>query len=183
MNLQVQEPGICIPVAIFVIYKLYNLSEYIHAGFPIYSWAVNNSMSRIVATSAWLFGVVNTALKLLGLSEIVFEITQKVHPSSDGGRDGQELIFDESPIFVPGTTILLVHLAALATGLLGMQLQGEKGAGLGEYFCSVYVVLCFLPFLLGLFRKRKDGIPLLTICKSAGLALLFLQLCKMSSMN
>ncbi|KAL9457494.1 hypothetical protein AB3S75_006525 [Citrus x aurantiifolia] len=180
---KVQEPGICIAVAIFVIYKLYTLSEYIHCGFPIYSWFVNNSMLRIVATSACLFGFGSTVLKLLGLTETVFEITKKVHQSSDGGKDGKELLFDESPFFVPGTTILLVHLAALATGLLGMQPQGGQGPGLGEYFCSVYVVLCFSPFLLGLFRKGKNGIPLSTICKSAALALLFLRSCKMSSMN
>lgn len=185
---QVQEPGICIPVAVLVIYKLYNLSEYILSGFSILSWWVNNRKARILTTSAWLFGFVNAVLKLFGLADTIFEITQKVYqpPASTADDDENEdlFVFDESPVFIPGTTILLVHVAALATGVLGLQPQvGGQGFGLGELICSVYVVLYFWPFMKGLFRRGKYGIPLSTICKSAALALLFAQSCKVGSMN
>ncbi|KAL9457496.1 hypothetical protein AB3S75_006527 [Citrus x aurantiifolia] len=174
---KVQEPTVLIPLALFVIYKLYTLLEYIQAGLSIRSWWVNNCMARIVTTSAWLFGLVNAALEQFGFSEAVFEITQKIHRSSDV----DEVMFDDSPFFVPGTTIILVHLAAWATGLLRLQSQGAHGSGLGDYFCSVYVVLCFFPFLRGLFMTGKKGIPWSTICKSTALALLFVQWCKMMS--
>lgn len=175
--MQVQEPTVLIPLALFVIYKLYTLLEYIQAGLSIRSWWVNNCMARIVTTSAWLFGLVNAALEQFGFSEAVFEITQKIHRPSDV----DEVMFDDSPFFVPGTTIILVHLAAWATGLLRVQSQGAHGSGLGDYFCSMYVVLCFFPFLRGLFMTGKKGIPWSTICKSTALALLFVQWCKMMS--
>lgn len=144
-------------------------------------------MARIFATGAWFCGLLNVILKLLGLSETIFEITQKFHqprtPEDDSGEDDDKMIFDESSVFIPGTTILLMHVTALVMALLGLEAQGGQGAGLGEFFCSLYVVLCFLPFLQGLFRKGKYGIPLPTIRKSAALALLFVQLCKMSSIS
>ncbi|KAK1568763.1 hypothetical protein Q3G72_028405 [Acer saccharum] len=57
-----QEPGIYIPVAIFVMYSLYTLSEYIQTGFSIRSWWINQSMARIIAMSAWIFGFLNVNL-------------------------------------------------------------------------------------------------------------------------
>ncbi|KAK3198761.1 hypothetical protein Dsin_022176 [Dipteronia sinensis] len=184
-----QEPGIYIPVAVLVMYSLYTLSEYIQSGFTVRSWWVNQSMARIVTMSAWLFGFLNAVLKLLGISEPTFEITPKEKfTSSDDGNNIDEnkgkFTFDESPYFVVGTTILLVQLTALASGLLGLQQPpaGGQGSGLGEFFTSVIVVLCFWPFVEGLFRKGKYGIPLSTICKSAALTSLFVCLSKKSYM-
>uniref|UniRef100_A0A3N7GX26 Uncharacterized protein n=1 Tax=Populus trichocarpa TaxID=3694 RepID=A0A3N7GX26_POPTR len=48
----------------------------------------------------------------------------------------------------------------------------------GYCMCSIMVVLCFWPFLNGLFAKGKYGIPLSTTCKSAILALCFVLLVK-----
>ncbi|KAJ0111159.1 hypothetical protein Patl1_01979 [Pistacia atlantica] len=114
----VQEPGIYFIIAPFVIYNLYTLSEFIRTGFPVYSWWVGQRMARVVTVTAWLFGVINVILKLIGLSEMVFEITQKGQStSSDGGDDDEDkFVFDESPVFVSVTTVVLVHLTALATG-------------------------------------------------------------------
>ncbi|KAK3184396.1 hypothetical protein Dsin_031682 [Dipteronia sinensis] len=183
-----QEPGIYIPVAVLVMYNLYTLSEYVRTGFSIHSWWINQSMGRVITMTSWACGVLNVVLKHFGLSETVFEITQKVdhqYSTASGGDDNIDenagkFIFDESPVFVAGTTILLVQLTALATGLLGLQppAGGGQGSGLGEVFCSVLVVLCFRPFVEGLFRKGKYGIPLSTICKSAALTSLFVYLSK-----
>ncbi|KAH7576717.1 hypothetical protein JRO89_XS01G0135400 [Xanthoceras sorbifolium] len=176
------EPGIYIPAAIFVVYNFYTLSEYIRMGFSISSWWNNQSMTRIITMTSWIFGVLNTVLKLLGLSETSFEITKKDlddHQSSTSIDDYKvdenagKFIFDESAFFVLGTTVLLVQLAALATSLLGLQSPGGQGSGLAEVLCSVLVVLWFRPFMEGLFRKGKYGIPWSTIYKSAALALLF----------
>lgn len=71
--------------------------------------------------------------------------------------------------------------SALGTDFLRLKPKRMNEGGLGEIFCSVYVVLLYMPFMLGFFRKGKYGIPLSTIWKSAALALGFLQLCKMSS--
>ena len=143
-------------------------------------------MSRINTVNAWLFGFLSVILKLLGISERVFEVTQK-DQSRDDASDAEagRFTFNESPIFLPGTTILVVHLTALVVSLLKLKppARDGHGSGLGEVFCSVYLVLCFWPFLKGLFGKGKHGIPLSTICKSAALVLLFLHLCRMTIMG
>jgi hypothetical protein len=144
-------------------------------------------MARITTMTAWFFGFLSVLLKLLRISENVFEVTKK-DQSSDASNDDDagRFTFDDSPIFVPGTTILLLHLTALVVSLLKLQPPAHHdrhGSGLGEVLCSVWLVLCFWPFLKGLFGKGKHGIPISTICKSAALALLFLHLCRKTTMG
>ncbi|KAL6140155.1 hypothetical protein ACLB2K_058456 [Fragaria x ananassa] len=134
--------------------------------------------------SAWLFGVVGVILKLLGISETVFEVTRKDQStSSDEGTEDTEagkFTFDQSPIFIPPTAVLLLQLTALATALLGLQPPARDGVGSGslETMCSVLLVVCLWPFLKGLFGSGKYGIPLSTIFKSAGLVLFIYTLCR-----
>ena len=68
-------------------------------------------MARIIAMSAWIFGFLDVVLKLLGSSEMVFEITEKGldHESSNSSSDdnsvdenASKFTFDESPFFVVG---------------------------------------------------------------------------------
>ncbi|RVW97431.1 Cellulose synthase-like protein B3 [Vitis vinifera] len=116
-------------------------------------------------------------LKLLGLSETVFEVTKKdqsTTPGEGSDNDAGRFTFDGSLIFVPATTLLLVHLMALFTALLGLFDHVGIESRIGEIICSVWVVLCFSPFLEGLFGKGKYGIPTSSISKSVALALLFL---------
>ena len=119
-------------------------------------------------------------MKLLGLSETVFEVTQKDQPSTpgeDNNNDAGQFTFNESPIFVPATTLLFVHLAAMVKALSDLN-HGSHELRIGEVICNVWMLLCFLPFLKGLIRKKKYGIPSSTICTSAALAAVFVNLCK-----
>ncbi|XP_012491134.2 cellulose synthase-like protein H1 [Gossypium raimondii] len=177
---KVQDPAILIPVAIFVTYNMLTLREYLKVDLSFRAWWNNMRMARITATSAYLFGVLAVVLKLLGLSDTVFEVTQKDDEASEDEDDDEingtaKFTFDESPIFVPGTTLLLVHLTALLSLCLGLRPLVHKdgqgsGVGLGEVLCSLWVVLCFRPFMKGLFRRGKYGIPSSTIFKSTSLA-------------
>ncbi|XWS75762.1 hypothetical protein CRYUN_Cryun01aG0120000 [Craigia yunnanensis] len=179
---KVQDPAILIPVAIFVIYNLLTLREYLKTGMSIRAWWNNMRMGRITATSAYLFGALSVVLKLLGLSDTIFEVTQK-DSDSDETNGTTKFTFDESPIFVPGTTLLLVHLTALLALSLGLRPLVHdvgQGVGLGEVLSSLWTVLCFLPFLKGLFRRGKYGIPSPTIFKSTSLALAFVYFSKIS---
>jgi len=133
-------------------------------------------------------GFLTIILKLLRISDTNFEITKKEQvPSNEGTNENVgRFIFNESLIFLPGTTILLVQLIAIFMSWLGwnpLVKSGTNGYGVGEVFCSAYVVLCYLPFLKGLFGKGKYGIPLSTICKSMVLALLFVHLCSTTIAN
>ena len=115
-------------------------------------------------------------MKLLGLSETVFEVTQKDQPSSpdkDNNKDAGQFTFNDSPILVPANTLLFVHLAAMVKALSDL-----NHGSIGEVICNVWMLLCFLPFLKGMFRKGKYGIPSSTISTSVALAAVFVHLCK-----
>ncbi|CAB4304641.1 unnamed protein product [Prunus armeniaca] len=179
-----QELAYYIPITLFVTTNMYNISQYIQSGLSIRAWWNNQKMGRITTMSAWLFGVFGIVLKLSGISETVFEVTKKDQSSStEKGTEEEEagrFTFDKSPMFVPPTAVLLLHLTALASALFGLQPPAHDGVGSGrlEVAGSVCLVLCLWPFLKGLFASGKYGIPLSTIFKSAGLTLMFCTLCR-----
>lgn len=178
---KVDDPAICGYIALLMTYSIYTLLEYLQTGLSIRAWWNKQRISIITSTSAWLFGVLSVILKILGISETVFEVTQKEQSTSSDDSDAGRFTFDGSPIFVPGTTILLLQLAALVMGFLSI--GHGQGSQFGEILCSFLVVLSFWPFVKGLFRKGKYGIPLSTIFKSSVLALSFVYLCKWASMD
>jgi hypothetical protein len=187
---QVGEPALIMFAAVFVTKLLYTLYFYLESGLSITAWWNYQRMgprSTILSTTSLLFGTISVVLKLLGISEVVFEVTKKDQYSSSIDDDDHnanaanagKFTFDESPIFVPPTTILFVNLTALAMRLLGVKLPSalQGTTGLGEMVCSVWVVICFWPFVRGLFGKGKYGIPLSTVLKSGMLALIFTLCC------
>ncbi|XVE93662.1 hypothetical protein REPUB_Repub01dG0213300 [Reevesia pubescens] len=179
---KVQEPAIYIPVSLFLFNILHSLTQYLHCGESIRAWWNSQRMARIYEMSSYLFACLSVVSKLLGLHEVGFEITKKSQSISDENDDDEKVrrfTFDKSNIFVPGTALVLVHLTAMGMWLLGLQPPargGSHGSGLGEICCSLWVVIGLWPFVRGLFGKGKYGIPLSTLCKSAALALLFVQL-------
>ncbi|KAJ9560959.1 hypothetical protein OSB04_006119 [Centaurea solstitialis] len=188
---EISEPAFLIPMGIFVIHTLYGFWEVKRLGVSVRMWWNIQRMGRVNTMTAWLFGYWNVILKVLGLSQMVFEVTPKDQSSSSNGDDiddanAARFTYDGSPMIVPGVVILLVNLTALVSGLWGLVNVGSRENrmavfGLGEVFCSVYVTLCFLEYLKGLFGNGKYGIPFGTIWKSGGSALLFVQLWRRSS--
>ncbi|QCE09538.1 cellulose synthase A [Vigna unguiculata] len=173
-------PGLWIPIALFVIYSIHTLLEYLKIGLSIRHWWNNQRMSIITTTTAWFIGFLSAMVKLAGISDNVFEITEKELSSDGNDGDAGRFTFDESPVFVVGTTILLVQLGAMLIRFLRLQpTHSENGCGIGEFISSTYVVVCYFPYLKGLFGSGKYGIPLSTICKSAILAFVFVHLCRM----
>ncbi|XP_068500231.1 cellulose synthase-like protein H1 isoform X2 [Phaseolus vulgaris] len=172
-----KELGQGIPTTLFVIYNISTVVEYLGTGLSIRTWWNSQRMARITTTNAWFSGFLSIVLKLLRISDTVFEITKKEQSSSNESakENNGRFIFNESPIFIPGTTILLIQLIALVTKLLGWQprVRNGHGSGIEEMLCCSYLVVCYWPFFKGLFGKGKYGIPLSTICKSMVLAFLF----------
>ncbi|KAL9259096.1 Cellulose synthase-like protein [Drosera capensis] len=186
---KIEEPAIFIFVALFISYNIYTLWESYQMGFSTKIWWNNQKMSRINPISSWLFGLLSLVLKLLGISQTVFEITQKDQSSSeDNGTNNQSqgrFSFDGSPIFIPGTTVVILHLLSLTmalSSLLHRKAYGVDGRGLGEILCSVLALLYLSPFLRGLFSKGKYGIPASSAFKSGLLALSFVYFCRRSGM-
>ncbi|KAK7324811.1 hypothetical protein VNO77_28666 [Canavalia gladiata] len=177
-----EELNLWIPASLFMTCNISTLLEYKKVGLSIRTWWNNQRMERITTMNAWFFGFLAIVIKRLRISDYGFEVTRKDQQSSSEGNNEKagEFIFNESPIFLPGTTILLVQLTALAIYWLGWQppVRSGHGSGIGEVFCSAYLVICYWPFLKGLFGKGKYGIPLSTICKSMVLAFLYVYFCK-----
>jgi len=178
-----QDLGMCIPVAFLVIYKVYTVSVYLAEGLSIKAWWNNQRMSRITPMNAGFCAFLSVLLKTLRISETVFDITKKdLPPTSDVGddKDAGRYTFDESLVFLPGTTILLLQLTAIFIKLLGLQpmvpIESKKECGIGEIFCCVYLIICYWPFLRGLFETGKYRIPMSTIYKATILTCLFLHL-------
>ncbi|XP_058779634.1 cellulose synthase-like protein H1 [Vicia villosa] len=175
-----KELGMWIPVTVFAIYNISTLSEHIKSGLSFRTWWNNQRMGRITTMNSCFLGFLTIILKKLRISDTVFEITKKEElPSNDSSNENVgRFIFNESLLFLPGTTILFVQLSALFMSCLGWKLiKNGEGFGVGEVFCSAYVVLCYLPFLKGLFGRGKYGIPFSTIWKSMVLAFLFVHFC------
>jgi len=171
-----------IAISVFVIYNIHTLLEYLTIGLSIRHWWNNQRMCVMRTTSAWFIGFLSAMLKLSRISDTLFEITEKEHSASgaDGNNaDAGRFTFDESPVFVVGTTILLVHLTAMLIMFLRLQPNPfGNGCGVGEFICSTYLVLCYWPYLKGLFSRGKYGIPLSTIFMSSVFALVFVHFCR-----
>lgn len=165
---------------LFVTYNISTLSESLKTGLSITTWWNNQRMMRINTMSSWFFGFLTVLLKLLRISEPVFEITKKNESSSGDDR----FSFSGSSIILLSTTILFVQLTSLVTSFFeyASRIRSELEYGYGEVLCSAYLVGCYLPFLKGLFRTGKHGIPLSTIFKSAILSFIFVHLCKLTIM-
>ncbi|KAK7375200.1 hypothetical protein VNO78_35893 [Psophocarpus tetragonolobus] len=182
-----KEPGIWIPTSVFVMYHVGTLSEHLISGLSARTWWNNQRMGRITTMTSCFSGFLDIVLKRLRICDTVFEITKKEQASSNDENAGR-FTFNESPIFVPGTAILLIQLAALVTSWWRWQQCFVKNElayayGLGEVFCSAYLVLCYLPLLKGLFGEGKYGIPSSTIIKATLLAFLFVYVCNTFFIN
>lgn len=143
-------------------------------------------MSIIRTSTAFFIGFLSAMIKLSGISDTVFEITQK-ETTTSGSDDGDDVdagrfTFDESPVFMAGTTFLLVQLTALVIKFFGLNPQAQTHSGNecgpGELIANVYLVVCYWPYLKGLFGRGKFGIPFSTMCKSAVLAIAFVHFCR-----
>ncbi|GAV91874.1 LOW QUALITY PROTEIN: hypothetical protein CFOL_v3_35259, partial [Cephalotus follicularis] len=178
----VHELAIYMLVALSVIFQLYTLLVYLHTDFSIRVW--NSQKAEIVILSAQLHGIFRFITNFIGLSEQVFEVTKKEQPTSSDGEEGR-FTFDDSLIFVPGTTILFVQPIALALSFIGLQPSTRDGnrSGLLESLCSAGVLLFSWPFLKELYERGKYGILMSTICKSASLAFLLVYLSRCISMS
>lgn len=184
--MQATDAAAILPAMLFSSYNVCTLVEYLQCGQSVRAWWNNQRMHRIMSSTAWLFGLLSVVLKVLGISETTFEVTQKdlsaAEDVGDAGEDPGRFTFDASPLFVPATALLLLNLVAVGVGSFkalrssaGNGMDG--GPGLGELVCSAWVVLSFWPFLRGLFKKGRYGLPWPTIFRASILGSLFLLMC------
>lgn len=175
-----------VPAAIFAAYNIYTVAEYLAVGESLRSWWNNQRMRRIGAATAYLFGLLSVAAKLVGLSESAFEITKKevdAPPAAAAAAEAGRFSFDASPLFLPAAAVALLNSAALpaATWRALWADPGGGGPGLGELVCATWAVLSYFPFIRGLFGKGRYGLPWPTIAKASISASLFVLFSKWAS--
>jgi cellulose synthase/poly-beta-1,6-N-acetylglucosamine synthase-like glycosyltransferase len=170
----ISEPAFAIAVALFVSTYGFKLWEFLHIGSSIREWWNNQRMWLIHCLSPWIFAVFNVLTKLIGVSETVFVVTPKGSGDEDDCNEG-DFTFDSSSLFIPPTTVLFINLVAILLGsvrFMAGKYDISRDKLFAEFFCSVWVVINLLPFVKGLVRKGKRGIPWTVVTKSAALALL-----------
>ncbi|KAF9604522.1 hypothetical protein IFM89_007643 [Coptis chinensis] len=156
---KVSETATLVAAPLFILYNVYVMSEFLGCGLSINAWWNNRRMSMITATTGRLFGVLAIVIKLAGLSETVFEVTPKEQNATDDHNvdpDPGRFTFNDSPMFVPGTALVMVNIVALAMGLVSFKSLvwiNHSGSGLLEIMCSTWVLVSFLPYVKGLYRK------------------------------
>ncbi|ONK58140.1 uncharacterized protein A4U43_C09F8620 [Asparagus officinalis] len=172
-------PEFLIPLATFTVFNITTFSDYLECGLSARTWWNNQRMGRIYSASSFLLAFLSVILKILGLSETIFEVTRKDQNSStdETDEDRGRLTFDSSPLFVPGTALVMVHIAGMVTGAMRLVAGRQQRWGLGEVVCSAWVLLTFWPFVRGLFGKGNYGIPWAVVWKAVALGFVFLQIC------
>jgi hypothetical protein len=172
--LQISEPAFAIAVALFVSTYGFKLWEFLRIGSSIREWWNNQRMWLIQCLSPWIFAVFDVLMKLIGVSETVFVGTPKGSGDEYDCNEG-DFTFDSSSLFISPTTVLFINLVAIILGsvrFMAGKYDISRDKLFAEFFCSVWVVINLLPFVKGLVRKGKRGIPLTVVIKSAASALL-----------
>ncbi|CAK9316210.1 unnamed protein product [Citrullus colocynthis] len=154
-GLKVQERAtLAIFVPIFILYRSHSIFVYLQCGLSIRAWWNSVKMEMVSITSSYAFGILSLCfvLKLFGMSESVFEVTPKGESNVDVNEDDcnvEKFAFNESPLFIIGTAVVLLHLMALASKLVWMQPlssdDGRRGSGIGEILGCVWVLFTLLP--------------------------------------
>ena len=114
--------------------------------------------------SSYLFAVIQVACKMLGLSEVGFEVTSKVVDSEATKRYEEEMLeFGvASAMFVPPATLAVINLISLVSGLARIMREGYEAFDsmiLQIVLCS-FIVINGYPVLEAMFmRKDKGRIP------------------------
>ncbi|GLJ23961.1 hypothetical protein SUGI_0455530 [Cryptomeria japonica] len=167
---KIEDPTFMVAAGLFLSMYGNDLFEYLMCGCSVREWWNNQRMALISRLSSHLFALFDIVMMLVGLSEIGFVVTPK-GGENDEVNEG-EFTFNSSPLFIPPTTIVLINLAALikSTFQIVVGRCEVKDKLFAEYFCSAWVVINLWPFLKGLVRKGKCGLPWSVVIKASCLA-------------
>ncbi|KAJ0816017.1 putative cellulose synthase (UDP-forming) chromatin regulator PHD family [Helianthus annuus] len=142
------------------------------SGVSIEDWWRNEQFWVIVGTSAHLFAVFQGLLKVLAGIDTNFTVTSK---ANDEDGDFAELyIFKWTSLLIPPTTVLIVNLVGIVSGVSSAINSGYQSWGplFGKLFFAIWVIVHLYPFLKGLLG-RQNRTPTIVIVWSILLASIF----------
>ncbi|KAI3969461.1 hypothetical protein MKX01_020022 [Papaver californicum] len=156
----------------------YSLAEFLWSGGTLQGWWNEQRIWMFKRTTSYLFAIIDSMSKLLGLSQSAFVITSKVAEEDVSERYEKEIIEfgTSSPLFtIIIATLALINLFSLVGGLKrvvsDMKLETIEQPLLIQIVQCGFVVLINIPVYQGLFRKDKGRIPSFVSLKSVTLAL------------
>jgi hypothetical protein len=165
---------------VFCVKNMYSLYEALSCGDTLKGWWNEQRMWMVRRITSYLYGFIDTARKLLGLSKMAFAVTSKVSEEDESKRYEQEIMEfgSSSPEYVIIATAALLNLICLVGGLSQI-MTGGWIILLNVFFpqlilCGMLVVTS-IPFYEAMFmRKGKGRIPFSITLASIGFAMLAL---------
>lgn len=142
------------------------------SGVSIEDWWRNEQFWVIGGTSAHLFAVFQGLLKVFAGIDTNFTVTSK---ANDEDGDFAELyIFKWTALLIPPTTVLIVNLVGIVSGVSSAINSGYQSWGplFGKLFFAIWVIVHLYPFLKGLLG-RQNRTPTIVIVWSILLASIF----------
>uniref|UniRef100_A0ACD5YVW8 Uncharacterized protein n=1 Tax=Avena sativa TaxID=4498 RepID=A0ACD5YVW8_AVESA len=178
---EITSPWIAPFVFVFCVTNLYNLHEALSCGDTLKGWWNVQRMWMVKRITSYLFGVIDTLRKLLGLSHMTFAVSSKVSDEDVSKRYEQEImeLGSSTPEYVIIATIALLNLVCLVGGIFQI-MTCSWNVFLNVFspqliLCGVLVIIN-IPFYEAMFfRKDKGRMPFpVTLASTGFLVLAFL---------
>jgi hypothetical protein len=177
---EITSPWITPFIYVSCVKNMYSLYEALSSGDTLKGWWNGQRMWMVKRITSYLYGVIDTVCKLLGLSKMTFAVTSKVSDEDESKRYNQEIMeFGSStPEYVIIAAIALFNLVCLVGGLSQI-MAGGWNTLLNVFFLQVIlcgmIVITSIPFYEAMFlRKDKGRIPFSVTLASTGFVMLAL---------
>uniref|UniRef100_A0ACD5YGY1 Uncharacterized protein n=1 Tax=Avena sativa TaxID=4498 RepID=A0ACD5YGY1_AVESA len=177
---EITNPWITPFMYVFCVKNMYSLYEALSCGDTLKGWWNEQRMWLVRRITSYLYGFIDTARKLLGLSKMAFAVTSKVSEEDESKRYEQEIMEfgSASPEYVIIATVALLNLICLVGGLSQI-MTGGWNIILNSFFPQLILcgmlVITNIPFYEAMFvRKDKGRIPFSVTLASIGFAVLAL---------
>ncbi|XP_062193265.1 cellulose synthase-like protein E6 [Phragmites australis] len=177
---EIMSPWITPFIYVSFVKNMYSLYEALLSGDTLRGWWNGQRMWLVKRITSYLYGVIDTIRKLLGLSKMGFAVTPKVSDEDESKRYEQEIMEfgTSSPEYVIIATIALLNLVCLVGGLSQI-MTGAGNTTLNVFFlqvilCGVLVTIN-IPIYEAMFvRKDRGRIPFTVTLASIGFVMLAL---------
>ncbi|KAJ1290093.1 hypothetical protein BS78_02G216100 [Paspalum vaginatum] len=163
-----------------IVKNIYSAYEAVSSGDTLKGLWNGQRMWMVRRITSYLYGVIDTIRKLLGLSKMGFVVSPKVSGEDESKRYEQEIIeFGmSSPEYVIIASIALLNLVCLVGGLYQVMAGGENmtlnGFFLQVLLCGLLVIINIPIYEAMFFRKDTGRIPFSVTQASVGFVILAL---------
>jgi len=156
-------PWIAPFIYVSVVKNIYSAYEALSCGETLRGWWNGQRMWMVKRITSYLYGVIDTIRKVLGLSQMGFVVSPKVSDEDESKRYEQEIMEfgTSSSEYVIIATIALLNLVCLVGGLYQILESGESKMALNVFFlqvilCGVLVIIN-VPIYEAMFLRKDRG--------------------------